>query len=260
MEPITNMDHREALELMATERYLLNELSPELRDAYEEHLFDCPDCALDLRAAEAFVTEAKVQLPELTAQPANPQNIQPNLVNIPKKSPFSWLKPIFSTPAFAAPVFATLLLILGYQNFVTYPALRSEVKMPSIQPWLSLHTGTRGAAHVPVEADRVHGVMLLLDLPNPDLPLDPKAGTDPVRSLPAIYTSYTVQLSDADHNSTWAQTIPATQVNAHEGTVSLLIPGAGIRQGAYTLTVFGITASGQRNPIQHQILDFQIIG
>jgi len=67
------MDHSEAVEQMAAERYLLDELTPDAREAFEAHLFDCPDCALDLRAGAAFVEEAKVQLPGLTAAaPAPP--------------------------------------------------------------------------------------------------------------------------------------------------------------------------------------------
>jgi anti-sigma factor RsiW len=44
------MDHQEAVRQNATEKYLLDELDPELRDQFEEHLFDCQDCALDVRA------------------------------------------------------------------------------------------------------------------------------------------------------------------------------------------------------------------
>ena len=35
------MDHSEAVQLMATERYLLGELSPDQREAFEEHFFEC---------------------------------------------------------------------------------------------------------------------------------------------------------------------------------------------------------------------------
>ena len=64
------MDHNEAVQQMATEKYLLGELPPELREAFEEHFFDCPECAMDLRTAAAFVEEATVHLPELTGPPS----------------------------------------------------------------------------------------------------------------------------------------------------------------------------------------------
>ena len=49
------MDHTDATRLMATDQYLLNELAPEVRDEFEEHLFGCSECALDLRSGAAFV-------------------------------------------------------------------------------------------------------------------------------------------------------------------------------------------------------------
>src|SRR5215467_5533997 len=58
------MDHNEAVRQNATERYLLDELDPELRDQFEEHLFDCQDCALDLRAGAMFVEQSKIILAE----------------------------------------------------------------------------------------------------------------------------------------------------------------------------------------------------
>jgi len=45
------MDHSEALRLQAAERYVLGELSPELREQYEEHYFTCEECASDVKAS-----------------------------------------------------------------------------------------------------------------------------------------------------------------------------------------------------------------
>ena len=42
------MDHRDALREMAVEKYLLGELTGESRDIFENHLFDCEQCAADL--------------------------------------------------------------------------------------------------------------------------------------------------------------------------------------------------------------------
>jgi hypothetical protein len=53
------MNHERAVELHATERYLLGEFSAEEREAFEEHYFDCVICAEDVRAATAFRANAK---------------------------------------------------------------------------------------------------------------------------------------------------------------------------------------------------------
>src|SRR5580692_8960015 len=65
-----DMDHNEAVRQNATERYLLQELDPGLRDQFEEHLFECQDCALDLRTAAMFVEQSKVLLAEAPSKPA----------------------------------------------------------------------------------------------------------------------------------------------------------------------------------------------
>ncbi len=49
------MDHSEAVRMRAAEKYVLGELSPVLREEYEEHFFVCVACALDVKAAAAFV-------------------------------------------------------------------------------------------------------------------------------------------------------------------------------------------------------------
>lgn len=49
------MGHDEAIQMLAAERYLLDELDHKLREEFEEHLFDCRECALDLRAGVIFL-------------------------------------------------------------------------------------------------------------------------------------------------------------------------------------------------------------
>jgi anti-sigma factor RsiW len=116
----------------------LNELTPEAREAFEEHFFDCPDCALDLRAAAAFMDEAKAQLPALSASASVPSPAGAVKPRAKRDQWFSWLRPAFAVPAFAA-----LLLVVGYQNLVTMPGLRAEADQPRLLAWTPLHGATR---------------------------------------------------------------------------------------------------------------------
>ena len=61
------MNHDEAVQLMTAEKYLLNELSPDVRDQVEEHFFDCMDCANDVRAGAVFIEKSKAVLGERPA-------------------------------------------------------------------------------------------------------------------------------------------------------------------------------------------------
>src|ERR1700720_4998634 len=49
------MDHDLAVKSQACEKYLLGELSADLREAYEEHYFSCAECATQLRMAAEMV-------------------------------------------------------------------------------------------------------------------------------------------------------------------------------------------------------------
>jgi len=53
------MDHEEAVRLQAAEKYVLGDLAEELCEAYEEHYFDCQECATDVIATAAFVDGAR---------------------------------------------------------------------------------------------------------------------------------------------------------------------------------------------------------
>ena len=229
------MNHNEAIQEMATERYLLDELSPELREAFEEHMFECPECALDVRAGNVFLTEAKVQLPEVVAAAAPARAPEPEA----KKPWWSSLAGLALRPAFAAPVFAVLLSVIAFQNFATIPALRSAATEPRMLPWTPMHLGTRGVEPTIVQADRRQGAVILLDLPQ-------EMG----------YSSYAVDLYDPQGKRFWTQTIPAPgQQNGGPATLSLLIPGAGLQEGSYSLNLTGISPQGERTELGRRTLE-----
>lgn len=233
------MDHSEAVQQMATERYLLNELPTDLRDAFEEHMFDCPDCAFDIRAGAAFVNEAKVQLPQLQTTSSAPLPAEQSRHSVKKRDLFSWWRPLFASPLIAGPVFATLLVIIGYQNLVTYPALRTASTEPRLLSPASVHVGTRGGAHTIVKADRTQGAVILVD--NPEQP---------------GYASYSFDLYDPQGKLALARNISAAAGSeTQDGTLSLVIPDGGLQQGSYTLAVSGITSTGQRTEIERNIFD-----
>jgi hypothetical protein len=233
------MNHSEAVQQMATERYLLDEMSPEVRDAFEEHFFDCPECAMDLRAATAFVDEAKVQLPELTSPLSVPSGSRASLPAETKEKKQSWFSSWWR-PAFAAPVFATLLAIIGYQNLVTYPALKSEANEPILSSTVFLHSGTRSINPAEVNFDPKHGVALLVDTPQ-------QQG----------YVSFLFELRDPQGKIVFSIATPKDSQSA-DGTLSLAIPGAGLHDGAYTLAISGVGSNGEHTEIELHTLDLHL--
>src|SRR5947207_10830426 len=49
------MNHNYAIENHTAERYVLGELTEPEREDYEEHFFDCPRCAEEVKCATEFV-------------------------------------------------------------------------------------------------------------------------------------------------------------------------------------------------------------
>src|SRR5438477_9841743 len=85
------MDHTAVVRQKMTERYLLDELDSQLRDEFEEHYFDCPECALDVSAGAQFVGHAKSVLAEHT----EPVSVQAAPSRNLGAEWLAWLRPAF---------------------------------------------------------------------------------------------------------------------------------------------------------------------
>ena len=229
------MNHSEAIKQLAAERYLLDELTPEAREEFEDHVFDCQECAFDLRAGTVFVTEAKVQLPGLASTTS--------VKSKPAEKRSFWTA--VWRPAFAAPAFAALLVVILYQNFVTLPALRDSATQPQLVPLAPLHGATRGASHLSLTADRTHGVALPVDL-------SAEPGMAPA-------ASYVFELRDPQGKTAWTGTIaaPATGTDG-EQPFSVVIPGKMLQTGSYTLMVTSVSSQGERTPVEQYIFDIVV--
>lgn len=219
MRPSKLMDHNQSTNLMAVEKYLLEELTPEQRDEFEEHFFDCQECAADLSATQAFLQAAKQELqaapmPAAAASPAD--NTSPRS---PKKSLFSF----FRIPAFTVPAFAALLLVLAYQNIVVFPHLASEVaelKAPQVLATLSLAAGSSRDGETPsITVGRRQALVINLDLPAQDR-----------------FASYTCLLYSPSGSTAFRIQVSAQQA---KDTVAINVPPGTVTGGSYTLAVQG---------------------
>jgi len=223
------MDHAEALQQKATERYLLDEFDPDVKDQFEEHLFDCQECALDVRAAAMFVEQSKVVLGESQAAPVR--------VPAPALVKPSWLASLFR-PALAIPVLAMLLVIVGYQNLVTVPHLTAALSEPQIGPYVAVNISTRGSAKSTATIAPGDGLNVMVTIP-PDM----------------SYSDYIFELRNPAGQLKWSRKLPAS---SPDDTRSIFIPGAGLEQGTYVLTVNGVTAAGQSTNLGDREIELQV--
>src|SRR6267378_7232166 len=106
---MAQMDHNQALQLQAAVKYVLGELSQVQRDEYEDHYFDCAECAVDIKALATFAdTTREVLRHERATQIAKEL--------VPARARWlRWLQPAL------VPACAALLLLVGYQNLVSIP-------------------------------------------------------------------------------------------------------------------------------------------
>jgi hypothetical protein len=209
------MEHKEAVRLQAAEKYLMGELSNAQRDEYEEHYFDCPSCAEELKATVAFMESAK--------QVAHHENLQPvrpapeRAAQTERPGFFAWLR-----PAFAIPVFAALLFFIGYQNAITIPRLKQSeahaVTASTYKPFSLPALGTR-AEGTPFRVSVRANEAFTLDV---DMPGNSSDG-------------YLCQVRDQSGRVYLSQPISS---EAAKDSVHLLFPGGSMSAGSYTLLVF----------------------
>lgn len=226
------MDHSEANRLMASEKYLLDELSLTEMEEFEEHLFGCHDCAMDVRAGSVFLAQGKA---ELASSPANAGRIP---AEVRPSHGFSWWR-----AAFAIPAMAILLIVVGYQNLVTYPALKgalAENRAPRILPAAALvSSATRGAEPTVVEVRADEPFLLPLDIPPQN-----------------AYQSYVVELQNPAGVVQWSLPVSSESV---KNTLTIGAPGVD-KAGRYEVVVLGRSANGETSEVGRYPFELQFAG
>jgi hypothetical protein len=204
-----------AADAYTVERYLLGELEPAERDAFEAHYFACPECAKDLKVTAAFISAARLELRDggsakVAARPA--------------REP--WLARLWR-PAFLSPVAALLLLTLAYQNLLVYPGMRDAVARlgrPEVLASISLiGSNSRGGALASGTLRDDDSLLLSFDVP-----------------ATGGFSGYSAELLDP-HGATMLK-LPITAAQAKD-TVSLRVPANHWQSGNYALVVRGIAAA-----------------
>jgi hypothetical protein len=101
------MEHDEAVRAQAAERYVAHELSPAERDSFEEHFFDCQECADDVRFEITFAANARAVFRE--------QRTEHRPAPEPRGagSPGSWVAWLRPRPALAFSFAANFALAAG---------------------------------------------------------------------------------------------------------------------------------------------------
>lgn len=241
------MEHDEAVRLQMTEQYLLDELSPAAREEFEEHYFQCGECAADVGAVSAFVEQSRV---ELAREPERRAEGVPDTVQAGWRA---WFR-----PAMALPVFAILLAALVYQSLVLIPQIMEAANHPQLLPWTTVNVGTFGSEGQAIPVHSGQGFMLLLRIP-------PQDG----------YTSYTANLYDPNQKLEWTVTVPSAVAHdaashdagsrdaapkdaAPKDQWALQVPGAKRQSGSYSVIIRGQTHDGGSEEVGRGAFQLQV--
>jgi len=220
------MNHASIIETRAAEKYLLGELSPREREAFETHFFECPECAGDVYAGHLLAQGTHAYFSETQVVTAT------RVRHAPKTRWSSWFRFPGAVPAAAA--FALLTLTV-YQNAILYPGLRrvaAESAMPRVLPSAVLVPAARSAVPTVSVPPSAPFLQLSLALPPTRNPGD-----------------YRCELHDDLGRVLW--TMPVS-VGRNADDINLLVPTGQLVDGIYNV----VLRDGARamDPFQFQLV------
>jgi hypothetical protein len=222
------MDHIEATKSQAVEKYFLGELKGAERDAFEEHFFDCAECAADVRMTAVLVDNVREVLRTLPADAKKAPAREKRSTGF-----LNWWKPAYSLGAIAV-----LVAAIGYQNFVTIPQLREgPTTVAQALPSVSFVTaGSRGAEALEVAVPANSNFGIYIDIPG---------GPD--------FTSYLAEI--VSQSGATKISIPISTEQTKD-TVQLLIPGSLLSSGQYDLVIKGhkVGSNDSQEIIRHPFI------
>ncbi len=207
------MTHDEAIHDGATERYVLDDMTNEERDAFEEHYFDCAVCAEDVKAAIAIRDEGLAYVDQPIVEP----------LIVPPPIPFQ-PRPRRLPASLAAAASAMIAVVSMYAGVVQPKQKQlAEALTPFVTDGQEHKLeSTRGPEELAV-IDHRNSAVLTIDLETDD------------RS-----PRYNFVVFDSAGQRQF--TVPIDGARAREEFIPLAIRGGTLKPGTYTLRVDGTEA------------------
>lgn len=227
------MDHTQATEVRAAERYLLGELPAEEAEDFERHYFECGDCAEAVEAGGEFIATARAVFAEGSLQPAR-EAAEPQS----RESLWERLRAWWTLPALIPSAAAIALAVVAvYQGFVVIPGMRQGFESARVLPAFQLAGLSRGAGTQISVPTGTSAVALAIDIP-PD----------------AHFPQYRCVLSAGNH--TVFEVVAPTP---NEGQpITIFVPTRELASAEYEFTIYGVSADGaQHDKVTDSSFKFQ---
>lgn len=198
------MEHTDAIGCQAAVRYVAGELSPENRNAFEAHFFDCQECAEEVRWEQIFAANVRAISRDEQEQPRGAGWLE---------ACQAWFR---TRPAFALSLAANAVLALGF-GYIIVTTPRGVGAGPRLMASYFAAPASRAAEQakeIPAGA-----TMFAVHFPRPD----------------QSYPTYVYDILDAagQRESAGFLKAPATQ----DGELFMEVPVKGLRAGMHTLVI-----------------------
>jgi len=190
----------------AAERYLLGQMSESDRDTYEQHFFQCVECAEEVKATARFIDSCKSVLTDPSVGAG---------LSSSRPARRIWFAP--STAAILAGALAATLALVVYQNVVTIPRL-TNATAPRALASVSLAASNSRGTGLTIAVPRQQPYLIYVDIP------------------PGSYDTYDLTFVAKDGRSVKTETISAALT--HEA-VPIMMSAGRLSPGDYTLVVSG---------------------
>ena len=151
------MTHQQALDTLASERYLLGEMTELERHSFEDHYFSCEECADDVRMGAIMEEGAKTVFADQSQSRFGAPN---RTASVSVLQPARWWSPRSAVIPWAAA--AMLALVAGYESLLLAPSLRRGSAPQAVTP-VTLRPASRGSEPV-VTPSANGGVLLAVDV------------------------------------------------------------------------------------------------
>jgi hypothetical protein len=206
------MDHSDAEQIKAAERYMLGDLTVSEVEEYERHFFDCPQCSEELRVLVVFQENARAVFREQDLAP------KPIATTVPE-SAASWWSGWFSPPLSRQWAVALGALLIGI--FAGYAVFQGRDGAQGISAY-PLYAQARGEETMVTPAAGSKFYSMYFD-----------------QTWGAEFTSYSAELRDA--SGAVKLTVPVNGGAAGEA-IHVLVPTHQLSAGRYVL----VLASGDK--------------
>lgn len=204
------MEHAESIQTNAAERYLLDEMPDGERDAFEDHYFDCTECARDVRDGARMMAAGR----EVAAEPA--ATVHPIR---PKRSIGQWIP-----QAAAAGIIGG---VMGWYGAVNTGLQRVATIEPAEAQYEILTEAERGPGDPPARVRAAARVILNYAIPARD-----------------EAASYVSTIRDGGGKTLLSRTHTRDQAADPISSIARELP-----RGTYQLVIEGVREDGNRFPI-----------